>query len=98
MRYLAALALILGCSPSAPGPDSPDAGDARDVAPAADAVDVGIDVGTDAVPPCPFNFLRCDGVCVFAGDDHCGRCGNRCENGTGCCIDGPRSVCRFNCT
>lgn len=97
MRPLFALALILGCSSSAPGPDSPDAGAALDVAPDVVAADVGVDAGEDAGPACPFNFIRCGGVCVFAGNEHCGACGNACTGGMGCCIDGARSRCRFNC-
>ena len=95
MRYALALALILGCSPTAPTDDGADA--ALDVAPDVVAADAGTpDAGPDA-GECPYNFLRCDGVCVFAGNENCGRCGNVCTGALRCCIDSTRSRCSFNC-
>lgn len=96
MRHLAALALILGCSPSAPGPDSHDAGAAPDVAPAADAADAGVDAGEDAgacIDRTRGIGLRClDGTCDYTS---CGTCGNVCPRYYSCCqgLPGRRDYC-----
>ena len=90
MRPLFALALILGCSSSAPGPDSPDAGAALDVAPDVVAADVGVDAGEDAGRPCVDRVrgvgLLCSGACDY---DSCGTCGTVCPRSYSCCQGSP---------
>lgn len=93
MRHIAALALILGCSPTAPGPDSPDAGDARDAPPAADVVDVGVDAGPKR---CSFGFINCDGVCTPLSDTNCGTCGRVCPSNSRCCYHANEVWCSFS--
>lgn len=86
MRYALALALILGCSPTAPTDDGADA--ALDVAPDVVAADAGTpDAGPDAGRPCVdrvrgIGILCADGTCDYTS---CGACGNVCPRGYSCC-------------
>jgi hypothetical protein len=97
--------LATGCSASAPDPTTTtaDAGfyDAPTAAPV-DAADGALstitpDAASDA-PPCPGNWIRCDGVCVFSGNLNCGRCGNVCPGASRCCTDGPQTRCSLDCS
>ncbi|HJL15726.1 MAG TPA: hypothetical protein RMH99_08725 [Sandaracinaceae bacterium LLY-WYZ-13_1] len=101
---VSAILLLSGCSLVVPGPDDFEygAGDGGQPTDAGGPDDAGTQLdsggGRDSGTGCSAGLSRCGSDCVDteASADHCGECGNRCEDGRVCrdgaCFDPVEAV------